>query len=61
MSLTSRGGATSLAQIAVRGACVKYYNKGNNIMTTSMIIVTVGVIAMLTVGTIMAIIATWEF
>lgn len=40
---------------------MKYYNKGNNIMTTSMIIVTVGVIAMLTVGTIMAIIATWEF
>jgi len=30
-------------------------------MTVSMIIVVVGVTAMLTVGTIMAIIATWEF
>jgi hypothetical protein len=54
------GGATSPYTDTER-ACVKYYTtKGNN-MTVSMVIVIVGVAALVAVGTIMAIIATWEF
>jgi hypothetical protein len=60
MTLTSRGGATSLAQIAARGSCVKHYTLRSNNMTVSMIIVLTGLIAMVAVGTIIAVIMTGE-